>query len=268
MSFQLPESAQVYQNAFLMEVTPEMAYGWLGKNFLNRKLDQSTVQRYYRQIVYGKWRATHQGIAFDRNGILLDGQHRLAAICKANKPVEMLVFTNQSFNNHEVIDGEKSRTNLDVIQLELQDCRVSTKHLMTLRAMFAGPKCVRPNWTSKELNDKYKQHAEAVQFAVDQMASAYSMRIDDATVRGVIARAFYRVSESKLLAFCGYLRSAVGPQPQIISDLRDWLVTLHDQRETTRREIYCRTEYTLLAFVLDRETISIPFCTKELFPLK
>jgi hypothetical protein len=267
MTFQLPESAAVYQNAFLMEVTPDLAYRWLGKNFLNRKLDPATVQRYYQQMIYGKWRPTHQGIAFDRNGILLDGQHRLAAICKAKKPVEMLVFTNQTFTNHEVIDGGKSRTNLDVIQLELQDCRISTKHLTTLRAMFAGQKCVRPNWSSKELNDKYKQHCNAIQFAVDQMASAYSPRIDDPTVRGVIARAFYQVSEPKLRAFCDSLRSTVLPQSEIIIDLRDWLVTLRNQREATRREIYCQTEYTLLAFVLDREKVSIPFTARELFPL-
>ena len=268
MTFQLPETAIEYQNVFLMKVTPEIAYRWLGKNYLNRKLNPNTVYRYYQQIVHGKWRQTHQGIALDRNGILLDGQHRLAAICMANKSVEMLVFTNQSFNNHEVIDGGKSRTNLDVIQLELQDCRINTKHLTTLRAMFAGQKCVRPNWSSKELNDKYKQHCDAVQFAVDQMASAYSPRVNDATVRGVIARAYYRVSEPKLRAFCDDLRSTDQPQSEIISDLRNWLVTLRNQREATRREIYYRTEYTLLAFVLDRETVSIPFCTKELFSLQ
>ncbi len=267
MTFQLPESAQVYQNAFVMEVTPELAYQWLGRNYLNRKLDHALIDRYYRQIIYGKWRFIHQGIAFDKNGILIDGQHRLAAICKAKRAVEMLVFTNQTFNNHEVIDGGKIRTNLDVIKLELQDSRITTKHLLTLRSMFAGQKCLRPNWSSKELNDKYKKHSMAIDFAIQEMEPAYSPRIDDPTVRGVIARAFYTVNEPKLRKFCEYLSSSTPSQPQMITELRERLVSYTNRREETRREIYRQTQYTLFAFLLDRETVAIPFCTKELFQL-
>jgi hypothetical protein len=36
---------------------------------------------------------THQGIAFDTQGVLVDGQHRLAAIIEADRPVELTVFT-------------------------------------------------------------------------------------------------------------------------------------------------------------------------------
>ncbi|MDR1384649.1 MAG: hypothetical protein LBJ67_12525 [Planctomycetaceae bacterium] len=267
MTFQLPASAEQYRSVFLMEVTPKLAAEWLGKNYLNRKLDSVIVNRYSRQILHGGWRRTHQGIAFDRNGVLLDGQHRLAAVCLSNVPVKMLVFVNQSFNNHEVIDGGKPRTNLDVIQLELQDSRITTKHLLTLRAMYGGRLAVRPNLSSKEINDAYKYHNESIQFAVNQMELTYLPRIDDPTVRGVIARAFYYVQKSQLQIFCEGLCMPYKTL-NVITDLRNWLITLNDQRQATRREIYKRMEYTLLAFVLKKETVSIPFMTRELFPLK
>ncbi|MDR1492029.1 MAG: hypothetical protein LBT05_04830 [Planctomycetaceae bacterium] len=267
MTFQLPESAEEYRSAFLMEVTPKLAAEWLSKNYLNRKLDSAIVNRYSRQILHGDWRQTHQGIAFDRNGVLLDGQHRLAAVCLSNVPVKMLVFVNQSFNNHEVIDGGKSRTNLDVIQLELQDSRITTKHLLTLHAMYGGRLAIRPNLSSKEINDAYKYHNKSIQFAVNQMESAYSPRIDDPTVRGVIARAVYYIQEPQLQIFCNGLRSPYKTS-NVIADLRNWLIALSDQRQATRREIYKRMEYTLLAFALKKETANIPFTTRELFPLK
>ena len=42
---------------------------------------------------------THQGIAFDENGVLQDGQHRLCAIVSANKPVDMMVTSGLSPDN-------------------------------------------------------------------------------------------------------------------------------------------------------------------------
>ncbi len=267
MSFQLPENAEQYRSVFLLDVTPELAKRWLGRNYLNRKVDPATVDRYFRQIIYGRWRRTHQGIAFDRDGVLLDGQHRLQAVCKANRTVPMLIFTNQSLTNHEVIDGGKSRTNLDVIQIELQDTRINSKHLSTLRAMRAGRLCVRPNWSSKELNDEYRYHHDAIHFAVNQLQNAWSGRINHAVVRGVVARAYYNIEVPQLQLFCGHLKSR-NDQPNVVADLCDWLVRLTDNRENTRREIYKQTEYTLHAFLEGRDEVNIPFGTGELFPLK
>ncbi|MCL2347315.1 MAG: hypothetical protein FWC50_03530 [Planctomycetaceae bacterium] len=265
-TFQMPKSAQQSNLAYVVEVTPQLAEMWLQRNFFNRKINEETVERLCRAMLAGHWRLTHQGIAFDRYGVLVDGQQRLEAVRRSGKTVRMLVFADQTLANHEAIDCGKVRTNLDVIRLEQRDSRITTKHLSTLRAMLAGRFCSRLNLSSKEINGHYRQHYSAVQFAVDQLAPAWSRQIDDPTVRGVMARAYYTVNETKLTTFCSWLCTP-HKQPAIIKELADWLVKLPDHRETTRREIYKRTGYSLLAFAREREFVSIPFAAKELFSL-
>jgi hypothetical protein len=58
---------------------------------------------------------THQDIAFDSNGVLVDGQHRLAAIIEADLPVEMTVFTDVEPDNFDVLDTGEKRNAADVL---------------------------------------------------------------------------------------------------------------------------------------------------------
>lgn len=50
------------------------------KNPKNRNISERTVQSYASDMKNGGWTLTHQGIAFDTDGNLQDGQHRLWAI--------------------------------------------------------------------------------------------------------------------------------------------------------------------------------------------
>jgi hypothetical protein len=74
-----------------VSVTPAMAQTWLRNNIKNRKLRQTTVDAYARDMKAGNWLRTHQGIAFAENGELLDGQHRLSAIVQSGVAIEILV---------------------------------------------------------------------------------------------------------------------------------------------------------------------------------
>lgn len=77
-----------------MQVTPEMAAIWLGANNThNRSLRRSSVDAYARDILNGDWLLNHQGIAFDDQNTLIDGQHRLAAIVQTRATLMMLVST-------------------------------------------------------------------------------------------------------------------------------------------------------------------------------
>lgn len=78
-------------------ITPEWAAEILERhNPKNRNLSLPTIEAYCTDMKNGRWLLTHQGIAFDVSGNLVDGQHRLAAIVRYGKPIEMMVTTGLS----------------------------------------------------------------------------------------------------------------------------------------------------------------------------
>ncbi|MCL3993772.1 hypothetical protein [Streptomyces lavenduligriseus] len=98
-------------------VTPELAREWLERNINNRPLSRQTVTHLARAIERGEWRLTHQGIAFDENGRLVDGQHRLEAVVKAGLPVEVLVAHGVPRAAFTVMDTGRKRTGRDALSL-------------------------------------------------------------------------------------------------------------------------------------------------------
>ena len=79
--------------AEIMTVTPEMAKTLLNGNLINRKLQSDVVNQYANDMLENKWTLGGIGISISKSGFVLDGQHRLHAIVKANVPVQMLVCT-------------------------------------------------------------------------------------------------------------------------------------------------------------------------------
>ncbi len=93
-----------------MMVDPGLAAHWLQNNFVNRPMAEDTVTAYARDMHNGVWVATHQGIAFNDQDHLIDGQHRLAAIIMCGKTIKMMV----TFGLPSAIDGT-SMTTMDAV---------------------------------------------------------------------------------------------------------------------------------------------------------
>jgi hypothetical protein len=73
------------------DIGPELAKKYLARNVSNRNLREATVRAYEIDMRAGNWVSTHQGIAFNDRGDLIDGQHRLAAIVRSRATVRLLV---------------------------------------------------------------------------------------------------------------------------------------------------------------------------------
>ncbi|KOV86216.1 hypothetical protein ADL01_07330 [Streptomyces sp. NRRL WC-3618] len=110
-----PEEPEGKLVSRIVKVTPEMAKTHLSQASVNRRLDMGQVRSLAEAIRRGEWKLTHQGIAFDEVGALLDGQHRLHAIIEANTPVEMLVFEGMSREVFPVLDTGKRRSAADTL---------------------------------------------------------------------------------------------------------------------------------------------------------
>lgn len=80
-----------YSAAFEL-ITPEKAKAYLALNKANyRKISSSLVAKYASDMTAGRWEVNGEPIQFDSDGFLVNGQHRLAAIVKANVNIMMLV---------------------------------------------------------------------------------------------------------------------------------------------------------------------------------
>lgn len=101
----------------VLEVSPQLATEWLTRNTGNRPLSKNTVQQLAGRIQRGEWQLTHQGIAFDEEGALIDGQHRLAAIVKAGATVPLTVTHGVPRTAFTVMDTGRKRTGRDALAL-------------------------------------------------------------------------------------------------------------------------------------------------------
>jgi hypothetical protein len=99
-------------------VSPKKAAQMLEANTRNRPLSKPVVKAFAEAMRRGDWMVTHQGIAFDINGVLIDGQHRLAAIVEADVPVAVTVFTEVPEGTFDVLDTGKRRKAADVLAMD------------------------------------------------------------------------------------------------------------------------------------------------------
>lgn len=77
-----------------MIVTPKMAQEFLKLNTKNRIPSRERVNCYARNMIRGDWNEDNDDpITINKFNVLENGQHRLMAVVKANKPIRFLVVT-------------------------------------------------------------------------------------------------------------------------------------------------------------------------------
>lgn len=111
------ETAQKNPSALFEIVTPNMAAEWLRNNPINRKVSAATVDIYAMQIKNGEWQLNGESIKIAEDNTLLDGQHRLSAIVKANIPVKMMVIRNLPKETIKTFDTGRLRSNADNLKI-------------------------------------------------------------------------------------------------------------------------------------------------------
>lgn len=96
-----------------MTVTPQQAQAWLDAMPSQRRLRQNKIKTLTRQVVEGRWKLTPHGLVFDRDGRLIDGQHRCTVIAQTGRPLAMRVTFNAPSETFLVLDGSASPKTLD-----------------------------------------------------------------------------------------------------------------------------------------------------------
>ena len=103
----------------IMTITPHEAKEWLDtKNSKNRPISENSVAKYAQEMKEGRWKLNGQAIIFNQSGQLANGQHRLLACVRANKPFETLVTWGMADDAFDTIDDCNTRSLADVLHIK------------------------------------------------------------------------------------------------------------------------------------------------------
>lgn len=252
----------------VIDVTPELAARWLAEaNSNNRAIRNRHVDNLASEMMAGNWRHTHEGIAFDEDGVLLDGQHRLAAVCKYGKPVRMNVWSGISRAARMVVDSGAARSVADRVTLDGRFGKVTRGDVATLRSMLHRNAIASAEVVAVELD----RHQEAIAFATRILGETPKVATSD--VRGAVARAWYWLDPEVLAEFAYILRYGLPLQDWVTSKqqrtavmARDYLLACKGLHQMVRRERYLKTERALVAFSNNESLQRLQAPSGELFP--
>lgn len=248
-------------------ITPQMAEKLLERNTRNRKLTESLVHQYARAMTEGGWREAGDAVRIDKNGDLLDGQHRLWACIFSDVGFWANVVTGLEPESQEVMDSGRSRTAGDVGSMrgyKYANTRASlAKTVLSLHGsnLFTKPEI----W---EFHDSIQ---EAINFVINNFHYPIKKSITQTSVGAAIVRAwFYYDDKDRLLRFCEVLRSgmAVNEDEHTAVRLREFLKDGEGKGvRRNRRELYLKTQASIRAFMAKRNIRTVQMPRGDLFPL-
>lgn len=148
-------------------VTPEIATEWLKKNVGNRPLNLAMVKRLSRALAAGEYVFTHQGVAFDTNGMLIDGQHRLHAITESGVAIDLVVTRGLATKAREKIDTGARRTVAHVLSFRFgltgTEAKAASAVIHSVCALNGQP---RSGLRESELCSIFEQYRRGIVWAM------------------------------------------------------------------------------------------------------
>lgn len=255
-------------------VTPRQAAKWLETNYRNRPISQAYVDELSRALESGNFRTNHQGIAFDREGRLRDGQHRLTAIVQTGISAELQVSTELSEEELQTIDDGRKRTDQHVLVMMGEE-DLTPYRIAIAREMFIGGRHLsgdRPALKPSrlELAAFYQSHRDAVAYA-DGHFRKNKGGATPSYIAAVLGRARYTVEIESLDRFAQVLVTGI-PRAgdESIIRLRDYILNARRAKGRNRKlrdDLYAKTETTLRDWLEGTEQLRLFGSRKELFPL-
>lgn len=252
-------------------ITPAMAEEWLKGRIHNRPLRENDCFMYAELIENGKFYLTHQGVAFDEDGQLIDGQHRLQGIALSRIPTQMMVTTGLKREVMRCVDTGRARNIRDNIAIatghtpDADRCRVA----VALLRSSANRRKVKVS--ADEVEAILKTHESAFDF-ISSFVKSKKQGITASWVAAIFLRAYYdprraRVADLMSFLISGYVDESE-PCRGIAVRLRDYLIGGSGVSEAKSQSTaaYMRVERSIRAFVDSEHLSKMTLATEELFP--
>lgn len=169
-------------------ITPEIAKEYLKFNTVNRPLNKTTVDYYADQMRRGQWMLNGETICFSDGGVLINGQHRLNAIIKADTPIQMLVVRGVQSESFITFDNGKNRTMADILSLAdipnannvasvLKRYIMLSRGISVIKSENGVTSAKAYKITKQDMMDCYKSNSEDIQY-VSKFAQACTKKLN------------------------------------------------------------------------------------------
>lgn len=258
----------------IVEITPKMAALWLQKTpDFQRKMRAGVVESYARDMANGDWVVTHQGIAFDKHQQCIDGQHRLAAVLKANVPIKMMVTHDAPANAFNHVDIGYSRTTADVLRSQ-GDSWITNDHIAAARFIESdgSPNFVNVRRTPAEIRSLVEHHKNALHFVFQNIERKVKC-VTVAPVIAAIGAGWYHEKDRVKLA--GFIRLMVTGMAANQADdatairFREWLRDgTWNKTGMSRMECYYKTQRVVKAYMRGEQLTKLYTPSEIVYPLK
>jgi len=157
----------------IVSVTPNIARAWLARNTSNRKIQPDRVRLYAEAIRNGTWEVHGQGLTFSKEGVLLDGQHRLNAIIDAGMPARLSVFLGARQSAVDGIDAGQERSNGQRMMMAFPDMRNPQAVASIARTILVGTRISGHigKVGFQDILDTYGRFRAGIDYAKDHLSS-------------------------------------------------------------------------------------------------
>lgn len=148
-------------------VTPAIANELLQSNKRNRPIRPRRVSAIASDMIAGKWSETPQPIAFNKDGKLIDGQHRIAAVIKANIPIDM--WACYGVDDNVVIDRGSPRSTGDSLYMRgIVDDKLAKAETVAIvrryNAIANGSQFMTDDMIADFINDNADNLSKTIQY--------------------------------------------------------------------------------------------------------
>lgn len=264
----------------LILVTPEMAERWLASKAANRHLNENLALEYALVMEGGGWEETHQGLAFDDKGRLVDGQHRLQAVTLSRKAQKFLVTRGLTRDEVLAIDRGRVRDAADSLtifrgqRVDKHTVAVANRviHISSFYAAKVG-RTPGATWrVSTDALDEFLRKHPAAMIRACELKNSHkrSTGISSALVGSLLFRAYYHMPDARLSQLIDVL--ATGHYDDKERDdaglrLRDHVLAQTDGWRGNSLMDHFRMERAIKAFWKGERLARVFPATEEVFPL-
>lgn len=245
-------------------LTPKIAKELLERNINNRKVSESTVDNYARDMLAGAWTEAESMIMVGKDGTLYNGQHRCLAVVKSGVTIPATIRTGVSDEARLNMDGGKKRNvgeNYDMAKGEMNG-----KQLFELARAILVIVASRNQSSPFEKNKVLERHRTGIDWAVGAFPGIRT-GVGAASIRGAMAFVYDAIWHSqksqlpKVEEFAEQLRTGVG----ILSETEPVMLlrrSLEVKKKISPRDLSVKTMRAVMAHLRD-EKISILYPTDD-----